>query len=177
MKLAENGWSMTLTSQQEQRLLGATDCSQLMVILLISTMTYSPMQRRTNSLSYVPQQVSLMHYKVSTNKERGIACWLSSLLSSRCAWILAIQMCLWGRCGGVCIGQWGENLRGFLKKIKGPFQKAFTKENIRKAFEMTRTQPVDCSKITATHLAPAQSLSIVADSIANLTSPVKAQFN
>ena len=61
----------------------------------------------------------------------------------------------------------------FLEKIEGPFRKAFTKENIRKAFEMTGTWPVDRSKITATQLAPARGLSIMADPITNLTSPVK----
>jgi len=110
---------------------------------------------------------------VPTRKGR-IVCWLSSLLGSGCAWILTIQMCLWGGYGGACISQWGENLKGrVLKKIEGPFWKAFTKENIRKAFEMTGTWPVDCSKITATQLAPAKGLSIMADPITNLTSPVK----
>ena len=65
----------------------------------------------------------------------------------------------------------------FLEKIKGPFQKAFTKENIRKAFEMTGIWPVDCSKITATQLAPAKGLSITADPMTALTSPVKVWVN
>ena len=65
----------------------------------------------------------------------------------------------------------------FLEKIEGPFRKAFTKENIRKSFEMTGTWPVDRTKITATQLAPARGLSITADPITNLTSPVKVWVN
>ena len=65
----------------------------------------------------------------------------------------------------------------FLVKIKGPFRKAFTKENIRKSFEVTGTWPVDRSKITTTQLAPAKGLSIRADPITNLTSPVKVWVN
>ena len=43
--------------------------------------------------------------KLVPTRKGGIACWLSSLLSSRCAWILTIQVCLWGSYGGACFGQ------------------------------------------------------------------------
>jgi len=65
----------------------------------------------------------------------------------------------------------------FLKKIKGLFRKALTKENIKKLFEVTGTWPIDCSKVTAAQLAPARGLSIMADPITNLTSPVKVWVN
>ena len=114
-----------------------------------------------NHCSMSPSKYHSCTTKLEPTRKGAMLCWLSSLLSSGCAWILTIQVCLWGGNGGVCIGQWGRNLEGRVsQEDQRPFQKAFTKENIRKAFEMTGTWPVDHYKITATQLAPAKGLKV-----------------
>jgi len=62
----------------------------------------------------------------------------------------------------------------FLEAIEGPLKKAFTAENVCKAFGVTGTWPVDRSKITSDKLAPAKGLAIWGMPKIIPTSPIKA---
>ncbi len=65
----------------------------------------------------------------------------------------------------------------FLEAIKGPYIEAFTRKNVRKAFETVGTWPVDPSKITRRMLGPSKALSIKAVSVIPQTSPIKHIVN
>ena len=68
----------------------------------------------------------------------------------------------------------GKITRGeFLEAISGPFQRAFTPRNIKKAFEITGTWPIDRSKITTEAMGPSEGLSGKSGPIVSLNSPVK----
>ena len=64
-----------------------------------------------------------------------------------------------------------------LEVIAEPYQEAFTPENVRKAFEVTGTWPVDRSKITPEKIAPSKGLSLKAGPMIEPTSPVKKVLN
>ena len=61
----------------------------------------------------------------------------------------------------------------FLSAIHGPFEKAFTPENIKKGFEKTGTWPIDCNQIMAEMMGPSEGISGKSTPIVNLNSPVK----
>ena len=61
----------------------------------------------------------------------------------------------------------------FLEAISGPFQRAFTPKNIKKAFEITGTWPINRSKITTEAMGPSEGLSGKSSPIVSLNSPVK----
>jgi len=65
------------------------------------------------------------------------------------------------------------NKAGFLSAIQGPFEKAFTPENIKKGFKKTGTWPIDCSQITAKMMGPSEGISGKSTPIVSLNSPVK----
>src|SRR6267154_2388619 len=68
----------------------------------------------------------------------------------------------------------GKMTKGeFLEAISGPYQHAFTPENIKRAFEITGTWPIDQTKITAEATAPSEGLSFKSGPIVSLNSPVK----
>jgi len=62
---------------------------------------------------------------------------------------------------------------GFLAMIAGPYQCAFTPENIKSSFEKTGTWPIDCSQITTEMTAPSVGISSKSTPIVSLNSPVK----
>jgi hypothetical protein len=57
--------------------------------------------------------------------------------------------------------------------IAGPYQRAFTPENIKKSFEKTGTWPIGRSQITAEMTAPSVGISGKSTPIISLNSPVK----
>jgi hypothetical protein len=61
----------------------------------------------------------------------------------------------------------------FLTMIAGPYQHAFTPENIKKSFEKTGTWPIDRSQITTEMTAPSVGISGKSTPIVNINSPVK----
>ena len=68
----------------------------------------------------------------------------------------------------------GKMTKGeFLEAISGPYQCAFTPENIKKGFEITGTWPIDWTKITTEATAPSEGLSFKSGPIVSLNSPVK----
>ena len=68
----------------------------------------------------------------------------------------------------------GKMTKGeFLEAISGPYQRAFTPENIKKGFAMTGTWPIDRTKITTEATAPSEGLSFKSGPIVSLNSPVK----
>jgi len=68
----------------------------------------------------------------------------------------------------------GKMTKGeFLEAISGPYQHAFTPENIKKAFETTGTWPINQTKITTEATAPSEGLLGKSSPIINLNSPIK----
>ena len=65
------------------------------------------------------------------------------------------------------------NKPGFLSAIQGPFEKAFTPENIKKGFKKTGTWPIDRNQITMEMMGPSEGISGKSTPIVNLNSPVK----
>ena len=65
------------------------------------------------------------------------------------------------------------NKAEFLSAIQGPFEKAFTPENIKKGFKKTGTWPIDHNQITAEMIGPSEGISGKSTPIINLNSPVK----
>ena len=61
----------------------------------------------------------------------------------------------------------------YLEAIAGPYERAFTLENILKSFEVTGTWPIDRLKITKDMMALAEGLSTQSGPIVNLSSPVR----
>src|SRR5258706_6523986 len=62
----------------------------------------------------------------------------------------------------------------FLTAIAELYHMAFTPENIKKSYETTGTWPINCSKITADNIVPAEGLSDNSGPIIAPSSPVKA---
>ena len=65
------------------------------------------------------------------------------------------------------------NKAEFLRAIQGPFEKAFTAENIKKGFEKTGTWPIDHNQITAEKMGPSEGISSKSTPTVSLNSPVK----
>ena len=64
------------------------------------------------------------------------------------------------------------NKTEFLTAIQGPFEKAFTLENIKKGFEKTGTWPINQNQITAEMMGPSEGVSGMSTPIISLNSPV-----
>ena len=65
------------------------------------------------------------------------------------------------------------NKAEFLTAIQGPFEKAFTPENIKRGFEKTGTWPINQNQFTAEMMGPLEGVSGKSTPIISLNSPVK----
>jgi len=65
------------------------------------------------------------------------------------------------------------NYKGQRLAKGGPYQHAFTPENIKTSYEKTGTWPIDCSQITTEMTAPSVGISSKSTPIVSLNSPVK----
>ena len=71
------------------------------------------------------------------------------------------------------------NKAEFLSAIQGPFEKAFTPENIKKGFEKPGIWPIDCNQIMAEMMGPSEGILYQARVHPSSTSiaQLRTQFN
>src|SRR5258706_2251315 len=164
---------MTLILQLTKSPMAALDSSLLMAMPCTLLEDYCYMLRNMEFMSFASLHILHMHCKVSSvrifQKQD-----LMGFNSLGCSGILPIQAVLSSRMEERAQYNAGKMTKSeFLEAISGPYQHAFTPENIKRAFEMTGTWPIDRTKITAEATAPSEGLSFKSSPIVSLNSPVK----